>query len=532
MRKHFLPCTVTAWLLFTALQVRMGGQHDFSSPFAPDIAQVPGRAPVPTPGIRGGTTGRDSVSVRAFGAVGDGHANDIEAIRQAIKFAQANKIATVYFPSGTYLIGEVGTAPGMVRLANGVNLKGTGPATCTLKLAGGLFNPEAMFFQAWWQEPEVSNVLVEGLAFDGNLGQQRFAANYQYCHALSINNGHNIEVRRCKFVGFRGDGLLFGDTDEPSRDARITRNVQVHDNEFDNIYREGCMFCCTEGGSFYRNRVHGPGYLVGGVDIERHSANETVKNIQVHHNVFDFREGYGPVERGGPHARYRRAVTMGFFYAGYPGGMADGRSGGHRIYGNAVYQGQVDCYGHTDVSIDDNTFSSAFEDVAGVTRLTPHAILVADARRTTGLSGVRVTNNVVCSQMAGDGIVFNNYSGASAASNHIANVRLAGIHLINASVEITKNTIADVGTAAAKSSGILLTGNCNKVLIAHNTIRCTRSGSQSPTRYAVQLENRNASPVAPTISYNEAVNMANGLVGEYTGQPGFAVVYGNKSSGL
>ena len=471
---------------------------------------------------------RPAVDVRTFGAVGDGRTDCGPAIGRAIAYARVHAVPTVYFPAGTYLIRKAESPAGAIRLANGVSLRGAGRAVCTLQLAGGQHNPPALFYQAWRDEPAISNVRVRGFTFDGSLDQQRFDADYQFCHALSINNGHNIEVRDCTFTSFRGDGLLFGDTDEPTSDARITRNVRVHDNEFYNIYREGCMFCCTDSAAFYRNRVHGPGYLVGGVDIERHSANETVRRVAVYQNLFDFRQGFGPAERGRPLAKYRRAVTMGFFYAGYPHGVADGRSGGHRVYDNTVYQGQIDCYGHTDVVISHNTFTSFFEEVAGIAYLTPHAVLVADAGTTVGLTRVRVTRNVIRSQMRGHGVMLNHYSLAAVTDNDIANVRWAGIQLLNASADVLRNSIRDVGTPAAPAAGILVSGNCNDVLIARNTVRGSRSGPANPTSYAVELAGYNQSPLPPRIQYNKAVNVARGVVGEDARQREYALLLGNR----
>ncbi|OGX91930.1 hypothetical protein BEN49_03830 [Hymenobacter coccineus] len=463
-----------------------------------------------------------------FGAVGDGRHDNSPAIQRAIAYARAQGLHTVYFPSGRYLVQAVHGGPGTIKLANGVSLRGAGRTSCVLKLAAGPRNPAALFYQDWQHEPEVSNVCIEGLTFDGSLGQQQFDASYEFCHALSINNGHHIEVRNCKFMSFRGDGLLFGDTDELTRDARITRHVRVHDNEFYDIYREGCMFCCTEDAAFYRNRVSGAGYLVGGVDIERHSANETVRRVAVYQNVFDFRQGLGPIERGPRRVHYRRAVTMGYFYAGYPQGVADGRSSGHEVHDNTIYQGQLDCYGHTDVTIAHNTFANDYEDVAGVAYLTPHAILVADARVTTGLANVRVEGNTIRSQMPGSGIVFNNYTRATALRNIIVGGQLAGIQLIHSSATVSYNSLTGIGTALAPAVGIQVSGDCDSVLIAHNTVRGTKQGPSNPTSYAVELVGYNHSERAPTIEYNTAANMARGIVMECPVQPGYATLRDNR----
>ncbi|HEY9195658.1 MAG TPA: hypothetical protein VIM77_05315, partial [Mucilaginibacter sp.] len=274
--------------------------------------------------------------------------------------------------------------------------------------------------------------------FDGNLDHQKFDPEYQFCHALSINNGKNIEVKNCSFQSFRGDGLLFGDTFEQTPNARIVTNVRVHNCIFFNIYREGTMFCCVNGAAFFDNLVHGSGYLVGGVDIERHSVNETVVNVSVYNNTFNFRDGFGPVERGRV-IRYRRAVTIGYFYDGYKNGHVDSLSGNHAVYNNKIYQGQIDCFGHVNVEITGNTIINSFENLNRVLLVSTPAINVSDARATVGLANVKVDGNYIRSAIPGNGIVFYKYKNVSSRNNVLRGNDLGGVVLINSEGDVKSN---------------------------------------------------------------------------------------------
>lgn len=468
------------------------------------------------------------VNVKDQGAKGDGTTDDTKSIRNSIVYAKANGIPIVYFPNGTYSIQEVGSNSGIIKLLNGVSLKGSGTLNCHLKLSNGRHNPKSMFYQAWWEEPTVSNIIIEGIDFNGNLANQTYDTEYQYCHAFSINNGQNIEVKNCKFQSFRGDGCLFGDTFLTTQNQRITYNVNVHDNEFYNIYREGAMFCSIIGGSFYNNFIHGNGFFVGGVDIERHSANETVQNVSVYNNIFDFRDGYGPVERGGPIVRYRRAVTMGFFYKGYTSGIVDNRSSGQKIYGNKIYQGQIDCWGHTNVSITNNFITNYFENINGIGYGSGSAINVSDAGSTTGLIGVSVNNNVIASAIIGNGIQFNHYSNVSAKSNTILGMQLDGINLLNSTGNIDNNTIKDVGTVSNPASGIVINGNASRLVISNNKVINTKIGSNRTVYCAVYIGSYNKGVVSPLIKYNRGLNMiSHNVISEFSGQVGYAVLIGN-----
>jgi len=459
-------------------------------------------------------TAATQVSVIDHGAKGDGVTDDTQAIENTMNYAKINGFSSVYFPQGIYLIKQLGIASGVIPLLNGISLTGAGANLTRLILSGGRHNPNAMFYQAWWNEPSVSNVIIQGIDFNGNLANQTFDSSYEYCHALSINNGSNIQVYNCKFESFRGDGCLFGDTFESTLNQRIVTNVSVHNSEFYNIYREGAMFCCVKTGSFYQNYIHGNGYYVAGVDIERHSANETVLNVDIYNNKFDFTDGYGPVERGGPIVKYRRAVSMGFFYAGYINNKADGLSGGHKIYNNQIYQGQVDCWGHTNVSISNNTFKSTYENIAGVGWLSTPAINISDPAKTTGLVNVSVKNNSINSTMAGNGILFDNYTSVSAIADSISQTGFDGINIYNASGIFDSNVITNVGTMSTHASGIVINGNCSGTAILNNIVQDLRSGGNRTVNYAVFVGNIAVGSIAPSLTNNRDINLISGVTNQ------------------
>ena len=63
-----------------------------------------------------------SVNVKDHGAKGDGATDDTEAIKSALLFAKANGISNIYFPNGTYMVGQTGNGGGIIQLVDGVGI--------------------------------------------------------------------------------------------------------------------------------------------------------------------------------------------------------------------------------------------------------------------------------------------------------------------------------------------------------------------------------------------------------------------------
>lgn len=78
---------------------------------------------------------RESVSVKDFGAVGDGVADDTVAIQAAINAVFAAGGGTVYFPSGTYLVSTIALAWGSA--STSIVFKGAGQNATTVQKTGG-----------------------------------------------------------------------------------------------------------------------------------------------------------------------------------------------------------------------------------------------------------------------------------------------------------------------------------------------------------------------------------------------------------
>jgi hypothetical protein len=148
----------------------------------------------------GSTTGRslkdrfaDTVSVKDFGAVGDGTTDDTAAIQAAIQSVSTGGI--VYFPAGNYISGPF-------TLANmfAVTLRGANKFTSVLKLnqTGTLL----AFTNAQWCR-------LEHLGFETNAAPHSIAVARGV--SFTQSSGNNV-VDDCAFSGFSKNGLLIEGT--------------------------------------------------------------------------------------------------------------------------------------------------------------------------------------------------------------------------------------------------------------------------------------------------------------------------------
>ncbi len=134
-----------------------------------------------------------TVSVKDFGAVGDGVANDTTAIQTAIT-QSAGK--TLYFPSGTYVVST------QINLVSNITLLGyNATITCaTTPTTDLLFGASK------------TNVVIEGLTFDG--GSYTVATNiglvaFQLCTDVKVLNCRFVNMDRFGLIANGGSRYLF-----------------------------------------------------------------------------------------------------------------------------------------------------------------------------------------------------------------------------------------------------------------------------------------------------------------------------------
>lgn len=134
---------------------------------------------------------RDTVSVKDFGAVGDGTTDDLTAINLAL----ASGAKAVYFPAGTYRVsGQV------LMYANDVNMWSDARATIkpidSLPTGFGIIRVRG------------SNTTIDGLIIEGNTANPPLSGNHSAIN-LDTNSGTltNVDIVNCTVQDFKGYGV-------------------------------------------------------------------------------------------------------------------------------------------------------------------------------------------------------------------------------------------------------------------------------------------------------------------------------------
>jgi hypothetical protein len=136
-------------------------------------------------------------NVKAYGAIGDGVANDRQAIQDAINSAQAARLGIVYFPPGTYLIGD-GPGPSLIRFSQPVQFLGAGPFLSIITTNQATKNIFHGTITVSDPHDKVRPIVFRDLKFEAAVDRTADAAIRQDVPAGSVFV-HGIRIENCHF---------------------------------------------------------------------------------------------------------------------------------------------------------------------------------------------------------------------------------------------------------------------------------------------------------------------------------------------
>ena len=232
------------------------------------------------------------ISVKHFGAVGDGLADDTQAIKDALEFIEAVGGGTLIFPKGDYLWGE------MVVIPSNTHIKAHGARLA--RNHGGSFLINGRAEETYGAYAAHSNITIEGGLWDGNVNRQTTGYNmlnfgkaenitikdatfkdYSGGHVLDISGCRHVMVDHCKFIGFRPTtGREFAEA------VQLAEHTALGFTEFGSYDHTPC-YDVTVKNCFFGSSGTGATYGANGVGT--HSATHNVFNhdIKIIDNVFE-----------------------------------------------------------------------------------------------------------------------------------------------------------------------------------------------------------------------------------------------------
>ena len=146
------------------------------------------------------------VSVRDFGAIGDGITDDSSSIQAAVDYAMERSAGVVLFPEGNYLVGD------RIDIGPGLTLSGYGATLSRLPMQGKWENTLSQ--RHYSSDKNSKPLIIQGLHIDGNSAHQGPYRDYelQQAHLIFLAGNYGVEGKAGKLVSYLEDLSLTNGT--------------------------------------------------------------------------------------------------------------------------------------------------------------------------------------------------------------------------------------------------------------------------------------------------------------------------------
>jgi len=229
---------------------------------------------------------QEAVSVKDFGAVGDGVTDDTAAFLAAMT-ASSN----VYVPEGTYCV-DAGNSTGcLITSGTGYNVYGDGEKSVIKRFS---YNPASscINFDSGSASAFIDDVKFSNLKFLGDIAT--LGHDELYGHLLRMNGVRRVVIEKCYFEGPRSDAILIGSGPGGPTSERHNFDIVVRDCIFDGVLygatggRNAISFIdvdrATIDGNVFRNWSRND--MPGSLCFEPDYSFGVIKNVTISGNKF------------------------------------------------------------------------------------------------------------------------------------------------------------------------------------------------------------------------------------------------------
>lgn len=206
------------------------------------------------------------ISVKQYGAVGDGITDDTQAFKEALTAVGAS--GTLFVPNGTYLVSDTITLVSNMVLTGGAN-------SVILRKANDLTEYEVIAIN------NVRNVTVKNITVKGERSSHT-GTDGEWGNVISIKGSENILIDNCTCADGWGDGVYIGTGNNACKNVSIV-NCTIDNNRRNGISVINCHGVKVKGCTISNTQGTAPQMAI---DFETNSSTESVTNAIVEDCIF------------------------------------------------------------------------------------------------------------------------------------------------------------------------------------------------------------------------------------------------------
>ncbi len=270
------------------------------------------------------------ITPQMYGAIGDGEADDTEAIKLAISAIGKNGISTLHFPTGTYLVSED------IALVSNMTVTGDGYNSVIKRIGteGDHYNVIAC--------TGTDNVTIKNIHIQGERNEH-IGDTGEWGMCIGLRGSKNTTIKECKLTDAWGDGVYVGSNDNTPCTNTIIENCIIDNNRrqgisvinSDRLIVKGCSITNTEGT-----------LPEAGIDFEANNSTDICTNNIVENCIFYGNNG-GSIAIGNHIIPYeviiRNCTSTDYKSISVFGTSVEGVSGGYLTVQNCIFKNSSRC---------------------------------------------------------------------------------------------------------------------------------------------------------------------------------------------